>query len=157
MTICRWVIALLFLCTASAYAQFDTASVVGTVRDTTGAVTPDTTVTLTNTETGVSLTRTTNGEGVYEFTTVRPGAYVVTARESRDSRSRSSTTCRCRSARVSASTCRWRSARSSDRVEVTATRAARRDRLEPARPGDRRHRDPRAAAQRTRVFRRWRC
>ena len=61
------------------YAQFDTASVVGTVRDSSSAATPDTTVTLTNAETGVSLTRTTNGEGVYEFTTVRPGVYVVTA------------------------------------------------------------------------------
>ncbi len=62
-----------------AYAQFDTASVVGTVHDSSSAATPDTTVTLTNAETGVSLTRTTNGEGVYEFTTVRPGVYVVTA------------------------------------------------------------------------------
>ena len=57
---------MLLLCSfsaAPAYAQFDTASVVGTVRDTTGAATPDTTVTLTDAETGVSLTRTTNGEG----------------------------------------------------------------------------------------------
>ena len=66
---------------APCFAQFETASVVGTVKDTSGAVTPDTTVTLTNTATGVSLTRTTNGNGVYEFTTVRPGAYVVTAQK----------------------------------------------------------------------------
>src|ERR1700741_4195325 len=81
MKICRSVIVLIFLCTASAYAQFDTASVVGTVRDTSGAVTPDTTVTVTNLETGVSLTRTTNGEGLYEFAPVRPGAYVITAQK----------------------------------------------------------------------------
>jgi Carboxypeptidase regulatory-like domain len=68
-------------CAVSAYAQFDTASVVGTVRDSSGAATPDANVTLTNAETGVSLTRTTNGEGVYEFTTVRPGVYVGHGRE----------------------------------------------------------------------------
>ena len=62
-----------------AYAQFDTASVVGTVRDSAGAATPDATVTLTNTETGVSQTRITNDNGVYEFATVRPGIYVVSA------------------------------------------------------------------------------
>jgi protocatechuate 3,4-dioxygenase beta subunit len=67
-------VVLIILCAVPAYAQFDTASVVGTVRDTTGAAMPDATVTLTNSETAVSLTRTTNSEGVYEFATVRPGA-----------------------------------------------------------------------------------
>src|SRR6266850_6672312 len=64
---------------ARASAQFDTASVVGTVRDSSGAVVPGATVTLTNTATAVSVTRTTNPEGSYEFVTVRPGLYVVTA------------------------------------------------------------------------------
>src|SRR5262245_48689292 len=72
-------VVLICLCAVPAYAQFDTASVVGTVRDASGASTPDATVTLTSAETGVSLTRTSNGEGVYEFTTVRPGRYIVTA------------------------------------------------------------------------------
>src|SRR6266853_1306264 len=77
--VCLWMIMLLSLSAVPAYAQFDTASLVGTVRDTTGAATPDATVTLANAETGVSLTRTTNGEGVYEFATARPGSYVITA------------------------------------------------------------------------------
>jgi hypothetical protein len=81
LTACRALLLLLVLHAVPAFAQFDTASVVGTVRDTTGASSPDATVTLTNTETGVSLTRTTNADGVYEFVTVRPGGYVITAQK----------------------------------------------------------------------------
>jgi hypothetical protein len=62
-----------------AFAQFDTASVVGTVRDNSGAVVGDATVTLTNVATGVSLTKTTDSQGAYEFLSVRIGTYIVTA------------------------------------------------------------------------------
>src|SRR5258708_7678800 len=62
-----------------ASAQFDTASVVGTVKDTSGAVVPDAKVTLTNTENGVSVARTTSSDGNYEFVNVRPGIYLVAA------------------------------------------------------------------------------
>src|SRR5438067_5897334 len=65
-----------------AHAQFDTASVVGNVRVTSRAVVPDAKVTLTNTATGVALTRTTTGEGTYEFVTVKGGVYLVTAEKS---------------------------------------------------------------------------
>src|SRR5436309_6062654 len=64
---------------AAASAQFETASVVGTIRDSSGAVVPEAKVTLTSTATGVSLTRTTTGEGTYEFATVKGGTYLVTA------------------------------------------------------------------------------
>lgn len=62
-----------------ALAQFDTASVVGTVRDAQSAVVPGATVTLTNTETGISATRTSAADGAYEFASVKPGTYVVTS------------------------------------------------------------------------------
>src|SRR5688572_14427197 len=65
--------------TTQAFAQFETATVVGTVRDSTGAVVPDARVTLTNTQTGVTLERTSDANGNFEFFTVRIGAYVVTA------------------------------------------------------------------------------
>jgi len=64
---------------APALAQFETASVVGTVRDASGAVVPGATVTLTATATGVSATKSTNAQGDYEFFTVKTGTYVVTA------------------------------------------------------------------------------
>jgi hypothetical protein len=62
-----------------ASAQFETATVVGTVKDSTGAVVPDAKVTLTNTATGVTAERMSNANGNYEFFTVRIGSYVVTA------------------------------------------------------------------------------
>src|SRR5690349_275090 len=68
-----------FLVATPAWAQFETASVVGTVHDSTGAVVPGATVTLTSIDTGVSASRTTNDSGMYEFVTDKAGLYIVTA------------------------------------------------------------------------------
>jgi len=65
-----------------ANAQFDTASVVGTVRDASGAVVPGATVTLTSTATGISAVKITGADGNFEFFTVRPGVYLVTSEKS---------------------------------------------------------------------------
>ncbi len=62
-----------------AFAQFETATVLGTVRDKSGGVVPGATVTLLNLDTGVSQTKVTDGTGNYEFFTVRIGAYRVSA------------------------------------------------------------------------------
>ena len=74
-------LVLLALCIAAApaRAQFETASVVGTVRDSTGAVIADATVTLTHVETGVNLAKKTDANGLFEFSTVRIGIYIVAA------------------------------------------------------------------------------
>jgi hypothetical protein len=72
-------LAFTLLCCPPAFAQFDSASVVGTIRDTSGAVVPDAKVTLTNTATGVSTSHNSNAEGLYEFVSVQPGAYLVTS------------------------------------------------------------------------------
>jgi outer membrane receptor protein involved in Fe transport len=69
----------LILCATPARAQFETSSMLGTIRDNSGAVVSGATVTITNTETGVSQSRTTDSNGNYEFFTVRIGTYVVTA------------------------------------------------------------------------------
>src|SRR5437016_14685191 len=67
----------LFLLAASANAQFR-ASIQGTVKDTSGAVVPTATVTLTNKETNKSETTTTSDGGFYRFSGLAPGAYTNT-------------------------------------------------------------------------------
>jgi hypothetical protein len=64
---------------ATARAQFDTATVLGTVRDNTGAIVPGATATLTNLETGLVATKVTDANGNFEFATVRIGRYKLTA------------------------------------------------------------------------------
>ncbi len=70
--------ALLCLGATSAFAQFETASVLGTVRDSSGAVVAGASVTLSNRDTGISATATTDANGNYEFFTVRIGTYLLT-------------------------------------------------------------------------------
>jgi hypothetical protein len=74
-----FVLAATLLVAPPVFAQFDTATVVGSVRDNSGGVIPGATVTLTNLETGVTVTRVTDENGNFEFMTVRIGRYNVTA------------------------------------------------------------------------------
>ena len=70
---------LMFTAGATAFAQFDTAVVLGSVRDPNGAVLPKATVTLKNLATGVTATAQTDDDGNYQFFNVKIGAYQVTA------------------------------------------------------------------------------
>jgi hypothetical protein len=63
-------------------AQFETSTVLGTVRDRSDAVVAGALVTLTNIETNISSTKTSEENGNYEFVNVRPGRYKVTAEKS---------------------------------------------------------------------------
>src|SRR5829696_9512757 len=63
----------------NASAQFETASVLGTVKDSTGAIVPGVTVKLKNVSTGITTDTVTDGEGNYQFGNVRIGAYTVRA------------------------------------------------------------------------------
>ena len=79
---CRLVLAALvaiLASTSSAFAQFDTASVLGTVRDSTGAVVPGATVTLKNVSTGILANTVSDDKGDYQFQNVRIGWYTVRA------------------------------------------------------------------------------
>lgn len=62
-----------------AHAQFETASVLGFVHDSTGAAIPGASVTLTNVATGVEVKVTSDAQGQYEFTSVRIGDYRITS------------------------------------------------------------------------------
>src|SRR5215475_13405648 len=70
---------LMVMAAATAFAQFDTAVVLGTVRDPNGAILPKATVTLKNIATGVAATAQTDDYGNYQFFNVKIGAYQVTA------------------------------------------------------------------------------
>ncbi|MGH9396519.1 MAG: carboxypeptidase regulatory-like domain-containing protein [Terriglobia bacterium] len=68
---------LLFLPLAG-YAQINTGAVLGTVTDSSGAVIPTATVTLTNEQTGVSSHDRTNQSGQYAFRGLMTGVYKMT-------------------------------------------------------------------------------
>lgn len=71
---------LVFFCSATILnAQFDSGTVVGTVRDAGGGILPDTSITLESLVTGTSRATTSNGVGGYVFSSVPAGDYVVKA------------------------------------------------------------------------------
>jgi len=62
----------------SGYAQANNGSVGGVVQDSTKALIPGVTITLTNTQTGVVDSKLTNESGAYSFPSVLPGTYKLT-------------------------------------------------------------------------------
>ena len=67
----------LLLCVSGVRSQQNTADILGTVTDISGAVVPGATVTLTNTGTNVSQTTQSSGTGDYTFTLVQVGNYSI--------------------------------------------------------------------------------
>lgn len=63
-----------------AYAQVDTGTISGTVKDPTGAVVPNALVTVTSPSTGSSFTAYTNKDGLYTVVDLKPGSYDVSVR-----------------------------------------------------------------------------
>jgi len=76
-TLCLTLLSLFFLVAISAFAQ--EATVVGTVTDKSGAVMPQTTITLTNVATGESRTLTSNEAGQYVAAALHIGTYTIKA------------------------------------------------------------------------------
>src|ERR1017187_8357083 len=70
---------LLLLCVPSLYAQAVSATLVGTITDTSGGVVANARITILETNTGVGQTRNTNPSGNYTFPNLPPGRYAVTA------------------------------------------------------------------------------
>ena len=67
----RGIVVLVWLGAVSAFAQ--TAQMTGTISDQTGASVPNTTVTVTNVNTGVARSSITNASGNYLVTALLPG------------------------------------------------------------------------------------
>ena len=66
--------AILFFFTCTyLQAQYENGSLVGTIRDTSGAAVPGAAVTITNNATAVTAKTTTNGDGDYELPSVHVG------------------------------------------------------------------------------------
>jgi hypothetical protein len=59
------------------FAQFETAEILGTVRDPSGAAIPGATITLINPDTGIRSTTTTDAVGNYDFFSVKVGRYSI--------------------------------------------------------------------------------
>lgn len=70
---------LLVMCVGKSYAQFETASIVGRVMDSTGALLVGAKVTVTNVDTNVSISRMTDNSGEYLVPALSVGVYRVVA------------------------------------------------------------------------------
>ncbi|HEX2343833.1 MAG TPA: TonB-dependent receptor [Vicinamibacterales bacterium] len=62
----------------SAHGQQETATILGTVTDGTGAIVPGASVTVTNVQTNISLTTQTDARGAYIVPSLKPGEYSLT-------------------------------------------------------------------------------
>lgn len=70
-------LALVFLFADLSVSQTSTTQISGTVRDTSGAVVPGCSITLTNEATGIAQTQLTTAAGVYAFPSIPAGAYTL--------------------------------------------------------------------------------
>ncbi len=70
---------LLMLSSRTAFAQYDTGSLVGTIHDASGAAVPNVTVTVTNNATGIASVVKTDASGDYDVPTLRTGVYTISA------------------------------------------------------------------------------
>jgi len=71
MSFCTWPLA--------ARGQQETATITGSVKDQSGAIVPKATVTVTNTQTNISVKTEADDAGFYTIPSLRPGEYSVTA------------------------------------------------------------------------------
>jgi hypothetical protein len=66
------------LCSPFAFAQQETATITGEIRDANGSAVPKATITVTNVETNFSVKSETNDQGIYTVPSLKPGPYSIT-------------------------------------------------------------------------------
>jgi carboxypeptidase family protein len=69
----------IFACAVTSFAQTSNSTIGGTVGDFTGALIPGVTVTAANIQTGIVNNTLTNESGAYQFASLQPGTYKLTA------------------------------------------------------------------------------
>ena len=79
LQICAALLLAALLFSPKSFAQADQGSITGTVTDSTGAVIPNATISLVNSDTNLTLIRQTSGSGSYAFAPIKIGEYTVTA------------------------------------------------------------------------------
>ncbi|MGA8675847.1 MAG: carboxypeptidase-like regulatory domain-containing protein, partial [Candidatus Acidiferrales bacterium] len=75
-----WAVLFAMLLGASAlpaFGQIDRGAIAGRILDSSGAVVPSATVTITNKATGVAVTTSVDADGEYQVLTLIPGTYSV--------------------------------------------------------------------------------
>ena len=75
----KFLVSLLFA--LSAFGQSSNATVSGTLSDSTGAVLPGVSITATNTGTGIVTMVFSNEAGAYNFASLQPGVYKISAED----------------------------------------------------------------------------
>lgn len=70
-------LSIVFALSAAAKAQVANGSITGILTDTTGAVVPSARVTLTKTDTGLTIQAQSNGDGIYTFSSLQTGPYRI--------------------------------------------------------------------------------
>lgn len=73
------VVLAMALWSAAAFAQYDTATVLGTVTDSSGAMVPNAKLTIASTTTGIQVAQLSDENGNYQFLNLRIGNYTVSA------------------------------------------------------------------------------
>src|SRR5262245_57858819 len=76
MVLCCLLVALTMV---PAHGQVSNSGLTGQVADPTGAIVPNATVTVTNQNTGLKITATTNDDGIYRVVQLQPGTYSIEA------------------------------------------------------------------------------
>jgi hypothetical protein len=69
--------------TSAAFAQITSATITGTIKDETGGLLPGVDVTITNTQTGLTRSAVTDGNGYFTMPGLTPGIARATIRDSR--------------------------------------------------------------------------
>ncbi|MEP7271302.1 MAG: TonB-dependent receptor, partial [Acidobacteriota bacterium] len=74
-------LALLVTFSVTALSQQETATITGEVKDTSGALVPKASITVTNVDTNISAKSETNDQGSYIVTSLKPGNYAITVQK----------------------------------------------------------------------------